>query len=424
MGSDRPGFTGLGRIVGERTAGNAEGATVRDGPASRVCDDLLPYADGDVADTLARLVEDKDLLQFLAGYRLPRLNRMFPSLTQRLVQHRLRGQIAGVSDIEGFQNVMSHYARRLVQDTMTFMRYEGVDALPEGPCLFVGNHRDIAADSMCLNYALYYSGRSTVRIAVGDNLIQRSFATDLMRLNKSFFIQRNVPGAKRQYAALLGSSRFIHESLDAGESVWIAQSEGRAKDGVDVTDPAIIKMFTLADRRAELGALLRRLRVVPVSIAYEYDPCDVLKARELTLREAEGDYEKPAGEDLRSLALGLAGHKGRVVLRVGSPLVDDFESPEAVALEIDRQILGLYQLFPVNYLALEVLSGIAGAEAFADAQHTVSEAGHFQPTAETRAAFAARIDGCPPEYRRRWLESYANPIVNKLRCGVGTLAPI
>lgn len=397
---------------------------MHDGPASDACDDLLPYADADVADTLAGLIEDEELLQFLAAWRLPRLNRLFPGLTQRLVQRRLRGQIVGVRDIEGFQNLMSHYARRLVQDTMTFLRYEGVDALPDGSCLFVGNHRDIAADSMCLNYALYYSGRSTVRIAVGDNLIQRSFATDLMRLNKSFFIQRNVPGAKRQYAALLGSSRFIHESLDAGESVWIAQSEGRAKDGLDVTDPAIIKMFTLADRRAELGALLRRLRVVPVSIAYEYDPCDVLKARELTLREAEGDYEKPAGEDLRSLALGLAGHKGRVVLRVGSPLDDDFASPEAAALEIDRQVLGLYQLFPVNYLALEALAAMTGAENFADAQKTVSDAGYFHPTAEDRAAFAARIEACPPEYRRRWLESYANPIVNKLRCGVQSMAPI
>ena len=402
------------------------------------CDELLPYTDAEVGPTLARLLEDEDFLRFIADYRLPRVTRLLPRLACRLVQRGLRGQISGVTDIDGFQNVMSHYARRLVQETMTYMRYDGVDSLPDGPCLFVGNHRDIAADSMCLNYALYYSGRRTVRIAVGDNLIQRSFATDLMRLNKSFFIQRNVPGAKRQYAALLGSSRFIHESLASGESVWIAQSEGRAKDGVDLTDPAILKMFTLADRGSALGELLRRLRVVPVSIAYEYDPCDTMKARELTLRAASGSYEKPEGEDLRSLALGLAGHKGRVVLNVGSPLDAHFASPEAAAAEIDRQILSGYQLFPVNYLALERLAEMPApdredandseatnsnaygshAEGLAEARRQVSADALFQPSPADREAFAARIERCPAEYRRRWLEAYANPILNKLRCGV------
>lgn len=391
--------------------------------ATEACEDLLPYPDAAVRPTLQALVANEDFLDFISSYRLPRLSRFFPGLTRRLVQRGLRRQIDGVEDIEGFQNVMSHYARRLVQDTMTFMRYEGVDQLPARPCLFVGNHRDIAADSMCLNYALYYSGRSTVRIAVGDNLIQRSFATDLMRLNKSFFIQRNVPGAKRQYAALLESSRFIHQSLADGESVWIAQSEGRAKDGRDQTDPAIIKMFTLADRRAGLGDLLTRLSVVPVSVAYEFDPCDGLKARELTMRARDGEYAKPEGEDLRSLALGLSGHKGRVVLRVGQPLGPELDSPEAAAAEVDRQILGMYQLFPVNYLALERLAANPVLHPdYANAVMSLRASGmEFAADPGDKATFERRLGACPQAYQRCWLESYANPILNKLEKGTGNL---
>lgn len=393
--------------------------------ATDACDELLPYSDAAVRPTVEGLLANDDFLGFIASYRLPRLSRLLPGLTRRLVQRGLRRQISGVEDIEAFQKVMSHYARRLVQETMTFMRYEGVDRLPARPCLFVGNHRDIAADSMCLNYALYYSGRSTVRIAVGDNLIQQSFATDLMRLNKSFFIRRNVPGAKRQYAALLDSSRFIHQSLVDGESVWIAQSEGRAKDGRDLTDPAIIKMFTLADRRAGLGELLSGLSVVPVSVAYEFDPCDALKARERTLRARDGSYDKPEGEDLRSLALGLSGHKGRVVLRVGQPLGQDLDSPEAAAAEVDRQILGMYQLFPVNYLALERLaSGSAPDREYADALVSLrAEGTDFSAEPDDRAVFERRLEACPDEYRRCWLESYANPILNKLENGSGNLQP-
>ena len=389
-------------------------------------EELLPYPDAAVGVALERLIGNEDFLSFIASWRLPRLSRWLPGLSRGLVKRQVASQIAGVKDIEGFQNVMSHYARRLVQDTMTYMRYEGVERLPPRPCLFVGNHRDIATDSMCLNYALYYSGRSTVRIAVGDNLIQRSFATDLMRLNKSFFIQRNVSGAKRQYAALLGSSRFIHQSLDDGESVWIAQSEGRAKDGRDLTDPAIIKMFTLADRKAALGELLKRLNVVPVSVAYEFDPCDGMKAREQTIRALEGSYVKPDGEDLRSLALGLTGHKGRVVLRLGEPLGSHLDSPEAVAADVDRQVLGMYQLFPVNYLALETLASRLGAgpEHVGALAAIRSKGVRFEPKAEDRRTFERRLADCPEDYQRCWLESYANPILSKLERGVGNLTPV
>ena len=158
---------------------------------------------------------------------------------------------------------------------------------------------------MLLDYALYESGFDTVRIAVGDNLVQVGFATDLMKLNKSFFIRRSEEGAKKVYAALLQSSQYIHHSLRNGHSIWIAQSEGRAKDGMDITDPAIIKMFALAERKADFDNLIERLNIVPLAISYEYDSCDIAKALELQVTEQEGVYEKPEGEDLANLARGL-----------------------------------------------------------------------------------------------------------------------
>ena len=117
---------------------------------------------------------------------------------------------------------------------------------------------------------------------MGDNLVQKDFATAIMKLNKSFFIKRSEEGAKRVFAALMESSRYIHQSIEDAHSVWIAQSEGRAKDGMEVTDPAIIKMFSLAKRKRPLSETIENLNVVPVSIAYEYDPCDYLKAKEFS----------------------------------------------------------------------------------------------------------------------------------------------
>ena len=165
---------------------------------------------------------------------------------------------------------------RIIRETTDGFEYSGIESLvPDQSYIFVGNHRDIAGDSMLLDYALYVSGFDTVRIAVGDNLVQVASATDLMKLNKSFFIKRSEEGPKKVYAALLQSSRYIHQSLKDGHSIWIAQSEGRAKDGMDITDPAIIKMFALAERKTDFSELIQRLNIVPTSISYEYDPCDV-----------------------------------------------------------------------------------------------------------------------------------------------------
>lgn len=374
-------------------------------------DDIRPYYDDEVPAALAELVRDKDLTEFVASWLAPRFSRVLPGVLPALISLYLRYQFRGVTDIRQFQEVIAGYANKLVREGTTEFRYEGFDALDQNSAyLFVSNHRDIAGDSMLLDYALYLSGLDTVRIAIGDNLVQRGFATSLMRLNKGFFIKRSVEGPKKAYAALMQSSRYIRHSLGEGQSIWIAQSEGRSKDGLDETDPAIIKMFVLADRKQPLSETIGKLNIVPLSISYEFDPCDVMKAKELTTIAREGSYEKSEGEDLISLVKGLAGQKGRVILRLSERLCGEFHSVESVAGEIDRQVISNMELFPVNYWAVTKIDE-------PEYQALAALAAKNFEAADSEA-LEQRLASCPESDRLQWLKMYANPVLNRyaLQC--------
>ena len=369
-------------------------------------EDIRPYHDAEVGPALERLTNDPELTSFLGQWLAPSLSSVMPGRVASVVSWLLRKKFSSVVDIAGFQEVISAYAKKLVREGTSEFVYEGFDQLEEGRAyLFISNHRDIAGDSMLLDYALYLNGLDTVRIAIGDNLIQKDFATSLMRLNKGFFIKRSVQGHKKAYAALMQSSKYIHQSLGEGQSVWIAQSEGRSKDGLDVTDPAIVKMLLLADRKKPLAEVVDKLCIMPLSISYEFDPCDVLKAKELGTFAMEGHYQKPPGEDLISLVRGLTGQKGRVVLRLGSRLTGSFETPDEVAAAIDYQILKNLELFPVNYWALSRV----------DDPSYRSLSNHFESRLKKSEErfLTERLRLCPPTYRPYWLEIYANPVMNR-----------
>ena len=401
-------------------------------------DDIRPYEDSEVKGVLQRLVRDDEFLGFLTLHLFPRLGKVLPPIAKYMVRSVLKKQTLGIASIGDFQNAVAEYAERLVSHTMSGFEFSGVDQLKKTQAyLFVGNHRDIAGDSMLVDYALHLSGHETVRIAVGDNLVQKQFATDLMKLNKSFFIKRSEEGAKKIYAALLASSEFIHESLQSGNSIWIAQSEGRAKNGIDATDPAILKMFALSRRKDDLSQVVCDLNIVPVSIAYEFDPCDLLKAKELDSIARTGTYQKPSGEDLLSLAKGLGEYKGKVCLKFGSALGLGFDTPEAVAKEIDRQVLDNLQMFSVNYWALAVLAGadrntiaasdlVDAEDALLPLDQTYFEVwSHVKQLADLAdvAMFESRLMSCPSNLRLTWLTMHANPLVNKFRNGAKNITP-
>ncbi len=374
-------------------------------------EDIRPYEDGEVSSVISRLIVDEDFIRFIGRWRLPLVHRFFPWIVHHLVSRYLRRELGHVSSIDAFQQVVERNVSRIVDSSITLFRYEGFENLSkEKSYIFISNHRDIAGDSMLLDYALYHSGFDTVRIAVGDNLIQRQFATDLMKLNKSFFIKRAVEGKKKQYAALMQSSEYIFSSLKEGNSIWIAQSEGRAKDGVDKTDTAVIKMLTLCTRKKngrkrEFSESIAEFNIIPMSLAYEFDPCDAVKARELASLAATGEYRKAEGEDLLSLVEGLGGFKGHVVLRLGEVLEGSFDSPEGVAAELDRQIISNFELFPINYWALSLIEEAR----YKDVWNSIKESVASIEAVE----FEQRLNNVEVGARDQWLKMYANPVLSR-----------
>ncbi|WP_136246848.1 1-acyl-sn-glycerol-3-phosphate acyltransferase [Halomonas borealis] len=366
--------------------------------------EIRPYHDGEVAEALERLARDPELLDALTRFRLPRLAKWMPRLSRTIASAAVRREVRDVTTIRGFQDRIAAYMQRMLRNSTTDFRVDGLEQLePDTAYLFIGNHRDISLDPAFVNYALYLANRNTVRIAIGDNLLQKPYVTDLMRLNKSFIVPRSARGKRAMLAAYQKLSAYIRHSITVdNHSIWMAQREGRAKDGIDGTDPAILKMLTMArrgeDRSADIGDAIAELRVVPVSISYEYDPCDVQKARELHAVHTSGAYDKSEFEDIRSIVAGITGQKGRVHLRFGTPLTADFNSPETVASEIDRQVLGGYHLFPSHYLALEALG---------DAPELLDLS---EVTDADRAHFQARLTAVPSELRDWWLAQYANPV--------------
>ncbi len=378
---------------------------------------MYPYTDEEVPGVIDNLLANEEFVGLLGKFDSPRLSAVAPWLVRMIARRRLSRLLGDVGSIRQFQDIVEQYVSRLIASSMTSFEHSGLDHLDPGKAyIFVSNHRDIAGDSMLVDYALHTNGFPTVRIAVGDNLLQKQFATDLMRLNKGFFIKRSGGAPRAVYAALLESSRYIQDSIRDGHSIWIAQAQGRAKDGVDKTDPAVIKMLALADRKREFAEVIRSLSLVPVSLSYEYDPCDALKAGELAAIAASGCYEKPAGEDLLSLVRGLSGNKGRVALCFNKPLEGCFESPEDVAAALDQAVLGQLKVYPVNYLALAELARREPASDYKRVYDQVQAGVSGDNSVD--AEFSARLGAMSADIQVAWLRLYANPVLNKADHGL------
>lgn len=316
--------------------------------------DIRPYNDDEVAASVERLINDNAFLDVLAKYNLPRFLSTIPLVARFLVKRQLQKKWGDVRSVEQVQQEVAYYLEMLVKRTTSEVTFSGLDQLdPNQSYLFISNHRDIVLDPALVNWGLFSHNMKTVRIAIGDNLLQIPYITELMRLNKSFIVKRSAKAPKEMLKALSQLSAYIYDSLNEGHSIWIAQKEGRAKDGFDQTDPALLKMLQLQGRKQkkEFAEYIRELKIVPVSISYQYEPCAIAKAKELYHKQHHGKYVKSAGEDIASIVEGFSTAKGHVHLAFGKPVTQECDSPEQLAKTIDKQIVDSFFLHPGNYIA-------------------------------------------------------------------------
>ncbi len=393
-------------------------------------DDIRPYRDNEVRDVIERLLNGPDLIHTMLHHKFPNISSWAELPLSLAVRWLIKRELKSVNTVHDFQTLLAKYLSANVKKTTSGFTSSGLDQLdPTQNYTFISNHRDIAMDPAFLNMALHQAGRDTVEIAIGDNLLAKPLVSDLMRLNKSFTVQRSVQGIKNKYKAFTNLSSYINSRLEQDSSIWIAQREGRAKDGVDKTDPAIIKMLTMfgKKKRISFSEAINKLNIVPVSISYEFDPCDLLKAEELQTTEQHGQYEKAEGEDVQSIINGISKPKGQVHVSFGTPITGEFETAEAVADLIDLQVLSNYQLHVSNLVAFEQLdlkntlfNGLQSdnlKQIQEKAQQALQKWRSKNATeySEQAAEFTQRIQQYPQRLQSYILVMYANPLIEKYR---------
>ena len=380
-------------------------------------DAIRPYNDQESVAAIQRIIASDECLNLIISMKFPRLATFLSWFIRPVFRASLSHKAKHIHSVADFQKIVAGYldAMLAVQtDGVSIHGLENIDF--KQPCLFMSNHRDIALDPALVNYAMYQNGADTIRIAIGDNLLTKPFASDLMRTNKSFIVKRSVSGPRELLKTLKNLSAYIWHSLRVdGESVWLAHREGRAKDGLDKTDPAVIKMLTIAKPKTCLLAdYIRELHVVPVSISYQYDPCDALKAHELTMIKQQGSYIKAEHEDIKSIGQGIAGYKGRIDIRFSPVLKGDYETAVDVAEALDLAIGSTYQIQSSNLIAYEKLYG---KPALDDALVILSAFSYQMPDMDgvSRQFFLDRMATINDEDSLCVLNMYANPLVNQLR---------
>jgi 1-acyl-sn-glycerol-3-phosphate acyltransferase len=373
-------------------------------------DDIRPYHDDEVPGVLARLSSNREFIDTLLSIKYPRIYRWAPWLMRPVISRVLKREFSKMHTVQDLHHATRTSLGNLLTKIDSKVTVSGLDKLDRNTAyLFMSNHRDIAMDPAFVNLALYDDGRDTVRIAIGDNLLTKEFTSDLIRVNKSFIVKRSVTGRREKLATLMKLSRYIRHSITQDRaSIWIAQREGRAKDGLDKTEPALLKMLALSKPKEQTFAeAIGELNVVPVAISYEYDPLDEAKALELYAKETRGEYEKEEHEDFLSIYNGIVGRKGAIHVAFGEPVTAHMDSADEMAMAVDRQIICLYHLHPTNLIAHEILYGENETVSFWKAAVNCD-------WAMVGDTFSARINAMPEYCRDIVLAMYANPVCQKL----------
>jgi len=369
-------------------------------------DAIRPFYNSEINEALQNVV-NHPMMKAL-------MNFTFPEVADAVWKEQLRK----THSIRDFQcNFIYQSVQRVLEKSSDGLTTSGFENLqPNTSYLFISNHRDILLDTTLLNTALFEHGLVMTASAIGDNLVKKAFLNTLAKLNRNFLVQRGLtPREMLQSSKLL--SEYIGNLLQhENRSVWIAQREGRTKDGNDETNPGVLKMLGMGSDEKNLMDYFKKVKIVPVSISYEYDPTDALKMPQLMAEANNEVYVKEKNEDFMTILSGALGQKKRIHIHVGKVLDTEIDAIQAdndssnkqvvaLAQVIDDAILGNYQLWPTNFIAYDIV-------------HKTDRYAHLYSENEKslfERRLEMRIDHDNPVALESFLAMYANPVVNKLK---------
>ena len=371
--------------------------------------EIRPYEPEEMKQAFEDLLNDRQLNIILKGYA--------PWLPKPVRNALLRLAFTGVKTPLDFQKrfmkpIVNYIIRKYTDECIFDDKKLVSEGYHELRYTFVSNHRDIVLDSAFLDVMLVNAGYpTTVEIGIGDNLLIYPWIKRLVRMNKAFTVRRGLSLRETLSASQL-MSRYIHFAVtEKHENIWIAQREGRAKDSNDRTQDAVLKMLAM-------GGDLKELNIVPLTISYEYDPCDYLKAQEFQQKRDNPAFKKSRQDDLDNMKIGLFGYKGRVVYRPAAPVnswIDELsdlpktEYYKVLAERMDKEIHSGYQLYPCNYIALDELNGNSEHSSY----YTDVDRQRFEAYLSGQMAKIDLPDKDEAFLRERMLTMYANPLKNK-----------
>lgn len=369
-------------------------------------DAIRPFYDSEINEALHDVVNHPMMKTMM--------NFTFPEVEDEVWKEQLKK----THSIRDFQcNFIYNTIQKVLEKSSEGLTTSGFEKLePNTSYLFISNHRDILLDTTLLNVCLFEHGLVMTASAIGDNLVKKAFLATLAKLNRNFLVLRGLTPREMLQSSKLLSEYMGQLLLRENRSVWIAQREGRTKDGNDETNPGVLKMIGMASDEADLMDYFKKLKIVPVSISYEYDPTDVLKMPQLMAEANNEVYVKDKNEDFMTIISGIMGTKKRIHISVGDVLDTEIDQivaendnankqVQALAQTIDDIILKNYQLWPTNFIAYDILNE---TDRFAD-KYKESEKSLFERRLEMR------IGSDNPVTRQGFLAMYANPVVNKLK---------
>lgn len=369
-------------------------------------DAIRPFYDSEINEALIKIM-DHPMMKALMNFAFPGVE-----------DSHWKEQLSKTHSTRDFQcNFIYQALMQVLQKTSDGMTTSGFENLePNTSYLLISNHRDIILDTSLLNACLFDNGLVMTASAIGDNLVQKEFLYTLSKLNRNFLVQRGLSPREMLQSSKLLSEYIAQLLLRENRSVWIAQREGRTKDGNDATHQGVLKMLGMGSDEENLMDYFKKVKIVPVSISYEYDPTDALKIPQLMAEANKEIYIKDKNEDFMTLMSGIMGQKKRIHIHVGKVLNEELDlikaefdntnkQIQALAQVMDDSILQSYKLWPTNYIAYDILHQTDKYKNF----YTENEKSLFERRLEMR------IDENDDIQCKGFLAMYANPVVNKLK---------